>query len=85
MLPANSTSGHCSDEVLEANDFASSVAMNNGNGTFTLAPLPVEAQFAPIYSVLADDFDARNDDRLAIIRPSYSQRTVNNPLTNPMP
>jgi hypothetical protein len=44
-------------KVLEADDFASSVAMNNGNGTFTLAPLPVEAQFAPIYSVVADDFD----------------------------
>jgi len=44
-------------KVLEADDFASSVAMNNGNGTFTLAPLPVEAQFAPIYAVVADDFD----------------------------
>ncbi len=43
--------------VLVADDFASSVAMNDGNGRFTLSPLPVEAQFAPIYSVLADDFD----------------------------
>jgi len=43
--------------VLEAYDFASSVAMNNGNGTFTLRPLPMEAQFAPVAASLADDFD----------------------------
>lgn len=44
-------------KVLEANFFASSVALNNGNGTFKLMPLPVEAQFAPIYATLAEDFD----------------------------
>jgi len=43
--------------VREARVFASSVALNNGNGTFTLAPLPVEAQFAPIRAALAGDFD----------------------------
>ena len=43
--------------VLEANNFATSVAMNNGNGTFTLRPLPVEAQFAPVTAIVADDFD----------------------------
>jgi hypothetical protein len=43
--------------VREAYDFASAVALNNGNGTFTLKHLPVEAQFAPVYAALADDFD----------------------------
>ncbi|PYP65599.1 MAG: hypothetical protein DMD36_19065 [Gemmatimonadetes bacterium] len=43
--------------VREARVFASSVALNNGNGTFTLQPLPVEAQFAPIRAVLVADFD----------------------------
>src|SRR5436189_6154722 len=43
--------------VLEARVFASSVAWNNGNGTFTLRPLAVEAQFAPVYASLAEDFD----------------------------
>ena len=38
-----------SAKVLEARDFASSVAINNGDGTFAIRPLPVEAQFAPIY------------------------------------
>ena len=41
----------------EARVFASSVALNNGNGTFTLRPLPAEAQFSPIRAVLVDDFD----------------------------
>jgi hypothetical protein len=43
--------------VLEARDFASSVAINDGDGTFTIQPLPVEAQFAPVYAALVDDFD----------------------------
>ncbi|HSD33600.1 MAG TPA: VCBS repeat-containing protein [Gemmatimonadales bacterium] len=43
--------------VLEADDFASSVALNQGDGTFDLRPLPSEAQFAPVYASLAEDFD----------------------------
>jgi hypothetical protein len=43
--------------VLEARVFASSVALNNGTGGFTLQSLPAEAQFAPVYASLADDFD----------------------------
>jgi hypothetical protein len=43
--------------VLEARDFASSVALNNGNGTFTLRQLPTEAQFAPVYASVVGDFD----------------------------
>jgi len=44
-------------KVLEAQNLASSVALNNGNGTFKLMQLPVEAQFSPIYATLAEDFD----------------------------
>ncbi len=43
--------------VREARIFASSVALNNGNGTFTLRLLPAEAQFAPIRAALVHDFD----------------------------
>ncbi len=35
--------------------FASSLARNNGDGTFTLVPLPSEAQLAPMFGVLAED------------------------------
>jgi hypothetical protein len=31
--------------------------LNNGDGTFTVRQLPTEAQFAPIYAALAQDFD----------------------------
>ena len=43
--------------VREATTFASSIALNNGNGTFSLQQLPAEAQFAPTYVSLAGDFD----------------------------
>jgi hypothetical protein len=44
--------------VWEAYTFASAVALNTGGGAFTLSPMPAEAQFAPIYASLAEDFDA---------------------------
>ncbi|HLQ58236.1 MAG TPA: VCBS repeat-containing protein, partial [Gemmatimonadales bacterium] len=43
--------------VLEADTFASAIALNRGDGTFELHALPTEAQFAPIYASLAGDFD----------------------------
>ena len=41
--------------VREARVFASSVALNKGNGSFDLHALPVEAQFAPVYASVAAD------------------------------
>ena len=46
-----------SAQVREAYNLASSIALNNGDGTFTLVALPIDAQFAPIYASLAEDFD----------------------------
>jgi hypothetical protein len=43
--------------VLEARSFASATALNNGDGTFAVRELPMEAQFAPVYAMLAEDFD----------------------------
>jgi hypothetical protein len=43
--------------VREARTLASSVALNEGSGRFTVRPLPIEAQFAPIYASVADDLD----------------------------
>ena len=43
--------------VLEAHTFASAGARNSGNGAFTLRALPAEAQFAPVYASVAEDFD----------------------------
>jgi len=54
ILPATELS---KAQQLEARVLANSIAMNNGKGGFTLSPLPAEAQFAPVYAALADDFD----------------------------
>ena len=43
---------------MEAYVFASSVALNKGDGAFDLQRLPIEAQFAPVYATVAEDFDA---------------------------
>ena len=51
--------------MLEAKQFASAVALNTGDGTFALQPLPVEAQLAPVYAALADDFDG--DGRMDLL------------------
>ena len=47
-----------SDAIMKkASTFATSVALNNGDGSFTLVPLPDEAQLAPVYGILAADLD----------------------------
>ena len=47
--------------------FATSLALNNGDGSFTLKPLADEAQLAPVYGILATDVnhDGRPDLLLA--------------------
>jgi len=40
-----------------AHTFASVLVRNEGNGRFTLVPLPDEAQLAPVYAILARDLD----------------------------
>jgi hypothetical protein len=43
--------------VVTAYHFASSYVENLGNGQFKLSPLPIEAQFAPVYGMQIDDMD----------------------------
>lgn len=43
--------------ILRANCFESSVCINEGHGRFKLIPLPVEAQLAPVNSIITGDFD----------------------------
>ena len=43
--------------VLTARTFASAVAIADAKGTFTLKPLPMEAQFAPVYASVVRDVD----------------------------
>jgi hypothetical protein len=43
--------------TLEAHTFASTIALNSGRGGFTLQPLPIEAQIAPVNAAVSGDFD----------------------------
>jgi hypothetical protein len=43
--------------VLKAAYMQSCVMLNNGKGAFKLEPLPMEAQFSPVYAIMAGDFD----------------------------
>jgi hypothetical protein len=54
ILPATELS---KAQLLEAREFANSIAIDNGKGGYTLSRLPVEAQFAPVYASLVNDFD----------------------------
>jgi hypothetical protein len=47
--------------VKNAYTFASSLVKNNGDGTFTMVPLPLEAQIAPVYGILAADFEGNGN------------------------
>jgi enediyne biosynthesis protein E4 len=53
------------------------LARNDGDGSFTLIPLPAEAQLAPVYGILAGDFDhdGRSDlllgGNLAGVQPAF--------------
>ena len=42
---------------LKACTMESCILMNTGREPFRLIPLPVETQFSPVYSIIADDFD----------------------------
>ena len=47
-----------SDAVLKTvYTFATSLVRNDGNGSFTVVPLPDDAQLAPVYGILATDVD----------------------------
>ena len=51
--------------VKRVDTFASVLARNNGDGSFTLVPLPRAAQMAPVYGILARDFD--RDGKLDVL------------------
>ncbi len=62
--------------VLEAYWFASSVALNRGDGTFELSPLPTEAQFAPIYAALPGDVDGDGNADVIVAGNQYGAAPV---------
>ena len=49
----------------QAETFASTIALSNRDGSYTLVPLPREAQIAPLYGILSGDFD--HDGKLDLL------------------
>ncbi len=43
--------------ILQANNFKTSLIRNDGNGKFSIIPLPAQAQFSVINGMVAEDFD----------------------------
>jgi len=43
--------------ILEANNFSTCLVRNDGNGKFSIHPLPAQAQFSVVNGMVAEDFD----------------------------
>ena len=58
--------------VLEATLMASSYIENQGGGKLALSALPIEAQFAPIFGMLTDDFNQDGQLDVLLVGNDYS-------------
>ena len=57
--------------ILEGNYSATSYVENLGNGKFKLTPLPIEAQLAPVFGIVTDDFDKDDKQDALLIGNDY--------------
>ena len=57
--------------VVDSRYHASSYIENNGNGTYSIHPLPIEAQFSPVFGLLANDYNNDGYHDLLIAGNSY--------------
>ncbi|GJM29175.1 MAG: hypothetical protein DHS20C17_18100 [Cyclobacteriaceae bacterium] len=56
----------------DARYFQSAFIENKGNGSYEIAPLPIEAQFSPVYGILTGDFNNDGNQDLMLTGNSYS-------------
>jgi hypothetical protein len=56
---------------MQANDMASSYIKNEGNGRFSIKPLPLLAQSAPVYGMVANDLDGDGNLDLTMVGNDY--------------
>lgn len=54
-----------------ANDLQSSYIENKGYGKFTIKPLPIEAQAAPVYGMMSEDIDDDGNLDLILVGNDY--------------
>ena len=57
--------------ALQATDLRSSYVENQGNGRFSITPLPIEAQVAPVYGMVSDDVDGDGNLDLLLVGNDY--------------
>jgi hypothetical protein len=57
--------------VMTATDMHTSYIENKGNGNFVISPLPVEAQYAPVYGMMSEDLDGDGNLDLLLVGNDY--------------
>lgn len=63
-------------QVFQVNEFSSSYINNNGDGSFSLSPLPVEAQFSTVFGIVPKDWNGDGNYDLLLIGNSYATETL---------
>ena len=63
--------------ILRANNFHSIYLENLGNGHFKMRPLPAEAQMAPLYGMVVDDFNGDGNLDVAVNGNDYGNEVTN--------
>ena len=57
--------------MMQATDMQTSYIENLGNGQFAIKPLPIEAQTAPVYGMMADDVDGDGNIDILLVGNDY--------------
>ncbi len=70
------------EKIKEASSFTvntmqTSLVINHGNSEWKINPLQVEAQFAPVFGSLINDYDGDGNDDLLLIGNDYSAEVIN--------
>jgi enediyne biosynthesis protein E4 len=63
-------------QIVSANNFATSIIKNNGNGKFEVIPLPYQAQWSAVYGIIADDFNGDGFEDILLNGNDYGIETA---------
>ena len=64
-------------KLITANSFQSVILTNNGNQPWIISPLCVEAQFAPVFGILVNDYDADGFEDILLTGNFYGAEVIN--------